>query len=117
MYCKDCNYFKIIQEPLPDHYDAGIAVCKKYNLETPFYHKGKFKRLECIDEDDKVKYERVKTYTSYRRLKPSPEEGDQIVITLRYCSHNKADIDRIERQYSKGLKDGTVIEIKEVDDA
>lgn len=50
MYCKDCNYFEIVQEPLPEHYDAGIAVCKLYNLETPFYHKGKFKRLKCIKE-------------------------------------------------------------------
>ena len=59
----------------------------------------------------------IKVYTSYRRLKPSPEEGDQIVITLRYCSKRKTDIDRIESKYRKGTKDGTVIEIKEVDNA
>jgi len=55
MLCKDCKDFKIIQQPLPDHFDAGIAECKRYNLETPFFHEGKFKWLSCVE--DKVESE------------------------------------------------------------
>lgn len=57
MKCKDCEHFHIRQEPLPNHHDAGLAECKKYNLVTEFYNHGKLNRLTCDDrpkdgEDD-----------------------------------------------------------------
>ena len=55
MYCRDCNYFKIIQEPLrvfDGIYDAGVAECKLYNKQVDFLNKGKLKRLTCIKEEE-----------------------------------------------------------------
>lgn len=49
-YCKDCEHFHIVQEPLPDHWDSGMAECKKHNLVTHFFDKRKFNRLTCIEE-------------------------------------------------------------------
>jgi len=49
MKCVDCEYFHIRQEPLPHHYDTGLAECRKYNLVTDFYNHGKFERLTCED--------------------------------------------------------------------
>jgi hypothetical protein len=53
MNCIDCEYFKIIQHPLPDHYDAGLAECRKYNLIVDFFTKSKLKRLTCEDRPKK----------------------------------------------------------------
>ena len=49
MKCKDCEYFHIRQEPLPNHYDTGLAERRKYNLVTEFFNHGKLNRLECVD--------------------------------------------------------------------
>ena len=50
--CKNCKHFRIRQEPLPDHYDAGLAECRKYGLVVDFFNHGKLNRLECIDEGE-----------------------------------------------------------------
>ena len=49
----NCDYFKIIQEPLrvgKDIYDLGRAECTNFDLVVDFINHGKLKRLECIDE-------------------------------------------------------------------
>ena len=55
MLCKDCEHFKIIQEPLKG-LDLGRAECSKFNLVTDFGDKRKFRTLSCEDrpkeEDD-----------------------------------------------------------------
>ena len=51
--CCDCEYFKIIQEPLrsgKDIYDLGMAECTNFEMVVDFIDHGKLKRLECIDE-------------------------------------------------------------------
>lgn len=53
--CKDCEYFKIIQEPIKNHskwFDAGIAYCKKYNQYIPFLVHEKFDDLHCVEEEE-----------------------------------------------------------------
>lgn len=50
-HCKDCEYFRIVQEPLPDHMDTGMARCEKHDLVTDFYNHGKLKRLTCIEAE------------------------------------------------------------------
>ena len=53
MKCWDCDYFKIIQEPLrvgKDIYDLGRAECTNFDLVVDFINHGKLKRLECIDK-------------------------------------------------------------------
>lgn len=50
-FCKDCEHFRIQQEPSPYQYDAGIAVCKKYKVEVPFFDRRKLKKLTCIWEE------------------------------------------------------------------
>ena len=52
--CKDCEHFKIIQQPLivgGECWDFGKAICSKHNLETDFRNQSKFKTLECIDKE------------------------------------------------------------------
>ena len=49
MLCKDCEYFKILQEPI-SHFDCGIAICEKHNLSVDFLSHGKFKWLSCIED-------------------------------------------------------------------
>lgn len=54
MKCWDCEYFKIIQEPLrvgKDIYDLGRAECTNFDLVVDFINHGKLKRLECIDKE------------------------------------------------------------------
>ena len=54
--CKDCEYFKIIQEPNKIHsrwYDAGIAYCEKYDMYIPFFVHAKFDDLRCVEEGGK----------------------------------------------------------------
>lgn len=58
MLCRDCEHFKIIQQPLKvgrDVYDCGVAECKKHNLIVEFTHKGKFKWLSCIEDEQRGK--------------------------------------------------------------
>ena len=52
MKCKDCENFHIRQEPLPHHYDTGLAECKKHHLVIDFYNHGKINRLECVEEQE-----------------------------------------------------------------
>ena len=62
MKCWDCEYFKIIQEPLrvgKDIYDLGRAECTNFDLVVDFINHGKLKRLECIDETMGERKERV----------------------------------------------------------
>ena len=54
MKCADCPRLKILYAPLHD--DKGIcefgkAKCTKYELYTDFSHKGKFTKLECVEEN------------------------------------------------------------------
>jgi len=52
MLCKDCQYFKILYEPIRTTgvlWDLGRAKCEKHNLITDFANHGKFKRLECVE--------------------------------------------------------------------
>ena len=49
MKCKDCEFFKITQNPMKP-YEFGEAVCKKHNLITNFSCESKFEWLECIEE-------------------------------------------------------------------
>ena len=56
MLCKDCEHFKIIQQPLRvgrDIYDCGMAECKKHGLYVEFTNKGKFKWLSCVEDERK----------------------------------------------------------------
>ena len=56
MSCDECEYFKILYEPLRtkgELWDLGRAICEKYNLVTDFANHGKFKRLECPDKEVK----------------------------------------------------------------
>lgn len=48
--CKDCENFHIRQEPLPHHYDTGLAECKKHKLVVDFYNHGKLNKLKCVEE-------------------------------------------------------------------
>ena len=47
--CKDCEHFHIICQPM-EHYEAGQAECRKYNLITDFFSTQKINRLTCIEE-------------------------------------------------------------------
>lgn len=47
--CKDCDHFHIICQPM-EHYEAGQAECRKYNLITDFFSTQKINRLTCIEE-------------------------------------------------------------------
>lgn len=52
MHCKDCQYFKILYEPIRTTgalWDLGRAKCEKHNLITDFANHGKFERLECVE--------------------------------------------------------------------
>lgn len=49
MKCKDCEHFHIRQEPLSDHFDTGLAECRKYHLVVDFYNHRKLNRLTCDD--------------------------------------------------------------------
>lgn len=49
MTCDECQYFKVLYEPLRDTsalWDMGRAVCKKHDLVCDFANHGKFKRLD-----------------------------------------------------------------------
>lgn len=46
--CKDCEYFKIRQQPIKG-FDWGMAECTKYDLVVDFADKRKFKWLSCED--------------------------------------------------------------------
>lgn len=49
--CKDCEHFKIIQEPIKG-FDWGMAKCKKHDLVVDFINKGKFRWLSCIEQNN-----------------------------------------------------------------
>lgn len=49
--CKDCEHFHIRQGLLPDHYDTGLAECRKYGLVVDFYNMRKFNTLTCAQEE------------------------------------------------------------------
>jgi len=49
MKCTDCEYFHIMYEPLPSHYDTGAAECRKHDLITDFYNHEKLNKLECVE--------------------------------------------------------------------
>ena len=52
MTCENCQYFKILYEPLRDKgviWDFGKAKCEKYDLYVDFVNHGKFKRLTCVE--------------------------------------------------------------------
>ena len=54
MKCADCPYLKILYMPLRDNntiYDFGKAKCMKHNLYINFGYKGKFKKMNCIEEE------------------------------------------------------------------
>lgn len=46
--CKDCEHFKIRQQPIKG-FDWGMAECTKYDLVVDFADKRKFKWLSCED--------------------------------------------------------------------
>lgn len=48
--CKNCEHFHIRQRPLPDHYDTGLAECKKHGLVTDFFDMRKFDKMVCVEE-------------------------------------------------------------------
>ena len=53
MKCKDCEYFRVMYEPLRDdngYMDLGRAECKKHNLIVDFLTHRKLNRLDCIEE-------------------------------------------------------------------
>lgn len=50
--CKNCDHFHILFEPLPYHYDAGLAECKKHNLVVDFYNHRKLNKLKCVEEQE-----------------------------------------------------------------
>lgn len=54
MKCADCPYFKILHMPLHDDdaiYYFGKAKCMKHNHIVDFGYKGKFKKMNCIEEE------------------------------------------------------------------
>ena len=57
MKCWDCQYFRIIQEPIKadggGYWDLGAAVCDKLNLIVDFMNHRKLKKLECAEEKTK----------------------------------------------------------------
>ena len=53
MLCKDCEYFKILQEPIRG-FDGGIARCEKHNLSVEFLNHSKFEWLSCVEEDKHI---------------------------------------------------------------
>lgn len=50
--CIDCEHFHIRQEPLPKHYDTGLAECRKYKLVVDFYNHGKLNKLTCVEKQE-----------------------------------------------------------------
>lgn len=52
MKCIDCEYFHIRQEPLNNHYDTGLAECRKHNLVVDFYNHRKLNQLTCVEEQE-----------------------------------------------------------------
>lgn len=46
--CKDCEHFKIMQQPIKG-FDWGMAECTKYDLVVDFADRRKFKWLSCED--------------------------------------------------------------------
>ena len=60
MNCKDCEHFKIINEPFG--YEWGQAKCTKYDISVDFKNNGQLKDLTCVDDRDfcaKCKYYHV----------------------------------------------------------
>ena len=49
-FCKDCEHFHIIQQPIRPHYDTGLAECRKHNMVVDFYDMRKFEKLSCVEE-------------------------------------------------------------------
>lgn len=49
--CKDCEHFKILQEPIRG-FDGGIAQCTKHNLSVEFLNHRKFDWLSCVEDKD-----------------------------------------------------------------
>lgn len=49
--CKECEHFKILQEPIPK-FDGGIAQCTKHNLSVEFLNHAKFEWLSCVEDKD-----------------------------------------------------------------
>lgn len=51
--CKDCEHFKILQEPIRG-FDGGIARCEKHDMSVDFLNHAKFEWLTCIEDKESV---------------------------------------------------------------
>ena len=58
MKCIECPHFEVAYEPMMP-FDMGLAVCKKYNLETDFADRRKLNRLTFVGKEKKKVEERV----------------------------------------------------------
>lgn len=55
MKCADCEYFRILYEPIKtgkDIWDSGLAECKKHDLVVDFTSRRKINALMCVEECD-----------------------------------------------------------------
>ena len=51
MMCKDCEYFRIVAEPIKTDggvLDMGMAYCEKYHMVCDFTDRRKLNKLECV---------------------------------------------------------------------
>lgn len=97
--CKDCEHFKIMQQPIKG-FDWGMAECTKYNLVVDFADRRKFKWLSCEDrpkhealQSDTVEVVRCKDCKHYKPFDKSKKfdcpQGLYAVFENDYCSHGE----------------------------
>jgi len=75
MYCKDCKFFHIRQEPLPHKTDAGLAQCWKHGLSCEFLSNKQLSRLECVEGSDGRKAERCWNCRHFHKMKHNFKTG------------------------------------------
>ena len=67
MKCRECEYFKIVDWPIPD-LDWGTAECNKHNLSTHFIHESKLNALTCIEDASEERCKDCKHCKPCKRL-------------------------------------------------
>lgn len=55
----------------------------------------------------------MRIITTYQRYTPDTNNGEQIAVTTVYSSHNKAEIDEVEKTLRQKIGSGVISEVKE----
>lgn len=49
--CTECEHFEILYPPI-EHYDSGMAKCKKHNLTVDWISRRTLNRLVCVEDKE-----------------------------------------------------------------